>query len=593
MVETHLIQQYKHQNMIDIDKIAKTEFTAYKIKDAESVWLDNKAYSEFEQLNENKIDNIQAHFLEQYAFAIPTSLLPEDQLCRQDKQLFYAERYGGLGVGHNGGAGRCGNKKRLQVKGIGPTPMVGQNNKQWYSYGGLSLIDAVMECINSRVLNTILPLGAVKAIGVIFTGENTAYPPARAHYQDPQIGRGALLIREAALRPGHYLPSPFFKAQKKYESSIKSDLYRTREANKNLLKQFKSDNNYILYLGRFLQNAAQQFAFSRLFRIYHGTLTASNIAFDGRWLDLTNVSFIESNQNYSLLPQNEPFFNEYNSPLKVLSELLYNYEKFNLKTLHPEPLINYYHEQYFAYYEHYFAQLIGLPNNITKKISSSSAYQSLLLIFEKTVFSDIEKKPYIPCNNEQEDVLNNTLSVIFKQLNTVIINDKTKALTKNKKPPLTAATKSLKIVFSSYHRQHKLEQPLSIFVKQCTIRAMRRLYFINVFNHGKLKHGLYQDLNHQAVAYFGSLIDEYHDLAQWIFAEDKHEQSIIFQLRSLKIYFCASTVSYIIEGGTTSSTTNKLGELTKQIEELEPSLLTINHYNLKPRLLLLLSTLCQ
>ncbi len=577
--------------MTNIDNIEKTEFTAYNINHAKAVWLNQDAYCEFEQVK--KSENITSHFLENYAFSTPTQLLPQSQLNHQNQHSFYAERYGGLGVGNNGGAGRCGNKTKLQIKGIGPTPMVGKNNKQWYSYGGLSLIDAVMESINSGVLDEILPLGTVKAVGVIFTGENTAYPPAREGYPDPKIGRGALLIREAALRPGHYLPSPFFKAQEEYSTHIISDLSRTRTVNKNLLKQFKSDNRYILSLGTFLQNSAQQFAFSRLFRIYHGTLTASNIAFDGRWLDLTNVSFIESNQNYSLLPQNEPFFSEYCVPLKILSELLYNYEKFNLKKLHPEILVKYYHEQYFAYYEHYFSQVIGLPKHITKKISSSSAYQKLMIMFEHTAFNNHEKKKYIPCNNDQPDPLISVFSVIFKSLNSIFLNKKIQENLKNSPTPKQNEVKALKVVFSSYHRHHDIKHSFSIFVKQCTIRAMRRLYFINIFNHGKLKHGLYQDLNHQTVEHFGALINDYHHLAQWIFAEDKNNQCIIFHYRRLKIVFCANTNTYILEHGNQYLDIRKTEDLIKQIDKIPPKLLVINHFNLKPPLLSLLDTLCK
>lgn len=61
----------------------------------------------------------QKQLLNAYAYLVKSTIQVEKP------KIFYAERYGGSGILHNGGGGRCGIGDQLQVKGIGPTPLIG------------------------------------------------------------------------------------------------------------------------------------------------------------------------------------------------------------------------------------------------------------------------------------------------------------------------------------------------------------------------------------------------------------------------------------------------------------------------------------
>ena len=54
-----------------------------------------------------------------------------------------------------------------------------------------------------------------------------------------------------------------------------------------------SPQEFIKILLTFLARSANQFSFSAAMRISHNTLSPSNLALDGRWLDLPVASFYE------------------------------------------------------------------------------------------------------------------------------------------------------------------------------------------------------------------------------------------------------------------------------------------------------------
>src|SRR5512138_1227895 len=65
-------------------------------------------------------------FSEQFSYVVPNAKCFDAlSFSNSESRHMTAERYGGLGVGENGGAGRCGNFGAYQVKGVGPTPLVG------------------------------------------------------------------------------------------------------------------------------------------------------------------------------------------------------------------------------------------------------------------------------------------------------------------------------------------------------------------------------------------------------------------------------------------------------------------------------------
>ena len=305
-------------------------FQAFRLKHPKPVWL-NKEPGSSAGFNAD-VDQLLAEF----AYATGSSLLPDSALDKQDSITVYAERYGGAGISKNGGGARCGNVGDWQVKGIGPNPLVGrtpegvrdEKDDTWHSYGGLSLLDAIIKTINTVVVNEALPTGAVNCIGIIETGDDTAYQPGLVLEDDLSTGRGALLVRETTLRPAHLCPSENFTPKGEYKSLLESDVYRLRLANRELARELNHDG-FVNFLAAFLKTSATQFAVGKMLRIYHGAVNTANIVADGRWLDLSTVCFVEANKNYFLQVLNSGFYSEHLSPLAIAKDVAYQYSKFN------------------------------------------------------------------------------------------------------------------------------------------------------------------------------------------------------------------------------------------------------------------------
>ena len=68
----------------------------------------------------------------------PNSGLETDQLIVGE-----VDRYGGSGIGKNGGSGRCAIINGVQIKGVGRTQLAVSDDDLWHSYGGLNLQDAI------------------------------------------------------------------------------------------------------------------------------------------------------------------------------------------------------------------------------------------------------------------------------------------------------------------------------------------------------------------------------------------------------------------------------------------------------------------
>ena len=218
-----------------------------------------------------------------------------------------AERYGGQGLRMNGGGVRCGNLGTMQVKGIGANLLAGEGTDFWHRHGALSLQDAVRETIWGELIHHALPFGAVRAGAVLTTG--TRFAVEVGEEKAPGWVPRALLVRELALRPAHFMRSVFFRPSAA-TAHLPSDAARTRDACGEALPHLRLALSAVSWtnsaapglpnisadgaaaqpsLGdcwrEVWRRAAWQLAAACAKRLMHGTLTASNIAVDGRWLD--------------------------------------------------------------------------------------------------------------------------------------------------------------------------------------------------------------------------------------------------------------------------------------------------------------------
>ncbi len=272
-----------------------------------------------------------------------------------DTKLFLAERYGGFGIGYNGGGARCGSLGPFQVKGCGKNLLAGADQDVHHSYGGFKALYAAHEAIYGSILEGILPLGAVRILGIILTGADGAYV-----LKDVERGWGALMIRDAVLRPANFLRARSFHPTKEASRILFSDVGRVRKVNRDLHRLLGGADGFDSYIKRFLRNSANQFSFARLARLSHGAVTASNIAVDGRWLDLTNTSFSCSSINTGGDNIFSPsFYEELYSPISIACELIDTFAKYNNLTIASDWVDAFYKGQVNFYISTHLPYLFG------------------------------------------------------------------------------------------------------------------------------------------------------------------------------------------------------------------------------------------
>ena len=221
------------------------------------------------------------------------------ELHLAETREFLAERYGGAGLVNNGGGVRCGLYGGLQVKGIGRNPLGGKVANFWYSHGGASLEEALREAAWGEVCDAVLPHGGVRVRGVIATGATVSFDAGGFERRVP----GALIVRDAALRPGHFMRAVHFQPNDEVASRQVGDTARTRSAIAGLQRglaaalglpaqastRIDDINQGLMEVAR---RFAAQLAATRAKKIVHGALTCSNICIDGRLLDYGTITTV-------------------------------------------------------------------------------------------------------------------------------------------------------------------------------------------------------------------------------------------------------------------------------------------------------------
>lgn len=296
------------------------EFAAPRAKKAQLVWR-----------NPYGMDGLS---IEDHAYCLPLAGDLAESFSTGTK-TFLGERYGGgrsipgRGMSRNGGGVRCGLTGEFQIKGIGQNPLAGVNSDFAHSYGGATLHAAIREAIWGEVCHLALPHGSSRAYGVIATG--THVPRVSSAPSDGKpIPRG-LTIRDAALRPAHYMRSLYYEPRPEM-ARWPTDVQRTKAAIQAIGLGFQSafggdasgplDLNFLNEgLHKMVRRLAAQIAAARAKRIGHGALSASNVGFDGRWLDYGSITAVPDYGRVVIAPNAPDFLSEQAPMLDVLDQL--------------------------------------------------------------------------------------------------------------------------------------------------------------------------------------------------------------------------------------------------------------------------------
>ncbi len=217
-------------------------------------------------------------------------------------------------MGYCGGSARCGILDNLQLKGVGKNQLHGTRPNSpadsWHSSGTVCVSEAGREAIWSSVCEAALPYGAVASLAIVLTGTRTSEPSQGQGTGHPP--RRALLVREPALRPAHFLRNVYFHASNPPTAKTCQDTERTGIAIHRLADAFaqafepKASDTVISTINSGLLEMARRFAaqlaasFAK--RIFHGGLCSSNIALDGRFLDFGTMTTVSAYRRRSGAP---------------------------------------------------------------------------------------------------------------------------------------------------------------------------------------------------------------------------------------------------------------------------------------------------
>lgn len=497
-------------------------FSAGKILDAKVIWRNTNAEC-LKDLDDNKI-------IEEYAFVIKdTPCFSEVRFDDKKSKSLLAERYGGDGVGVNGGGGRCGNLGRYQLKGIGANCMVGEHDDVIHNYGGLDAPLAIIEIIYTNLVRRLLPIGAVKIDALIYTGGKTAI----YHHPD-NLCWGVIMLREQCIRPAHFMRAVHFKPQKKYKEKLIGDIARIRNINRKLFSYFKDTNQFILFLGKFLQNCANQFGFARAVRIMHGTLTPSNITMDGKWLDLPITSMLNGGINQCLT---SCFYTEHQEPLKYAVELLHGYAKYNKVLLNPTPLVNYYNEQFDSYFRHYIGYVLGLDLNLVEKLDNKD-WEVITTTFHDVIHSGkfLDGSPIKPSISDPVHAL---IIALFLSIKSSVLAEPYFSTAKIHKNKIVTLQNSFLNVMRDLWRRSELHKKydgkFESFVIRSALIALKRAFLSHLFFAPGISDAVWDLCQNQSLDKVEGFINTYDDISQWAYATENNAITLC------KTIFCEIT----------------------------------------------------
>jgi uncharacterized protein YdiU (UPF0061 family) len=228
----------------------------------------------------------------------------------------YADRYGGRGIGRNGGSGRSAIINGYHVKGIGRTPLIGAEADFAHASGGAYLEECVREAIFSEVVARTFPHAAVPTLAIIDTGLVQVWDTENG----PKTERRTLLVRPCFVRPAHFQRATGFNspnAKEGAEDSMRVErffIHATAVFGKEeLCKSFSL----------FGERWAEQMAHSFVFRFPHGSNTTSNIALDGSLVDFGAMTSVPSWANVITMLREQPFSSQFSVIARAVQDLSY------------------------------------------------------------------------------------------------------------------------------------------------------------------------------------------------------------------------------------------------------------------------------
>lgn len=412
-------------------------FNANRLKNPSIVYADLDLFHQYNYfLNFDQANDLfHQSVLDTFGYIVPVT---EDDhtLVDETQKEFLAERYGGVGILSNGGGGRCGLLGPFQLKGIGPTPVVGDGVNYWYGHGGLALQDALTELVYGHAACSALPYTSSRVLAVIDTGGFILRRSFKNHVNDSEdeqiLVRRGLMLRESRVRPAHFARAFYFKPSPQVKKSYPHDFERVKEAIPflpqivgNLDFTLNKTQQYISAIEQVSSRAAIQLAYSKVRRFMHGSLTLSNFLIDGGWIDFGSVTVVPAYEQLITASLQPPFWDEYNLFRKSIADMCFYVGKFQPESRIVSGMAN---DIFQRFVEIYLKQLrllyvetAGYPVFLGQYLLNSPLYDMLGAVLLQ-IASDENTKPTIsewvlqcsgPAQSWKSKSLRNVLQALF------------------------------------------------------------------------------------------------------------------------------------------------------------------------------------
>ncbi len=279
------------------------ELDLERVAEPRILWLNTQAATQdpwFHRLGADQ-HRFEQHLLDRCAWQLPEA---EPAGTAADtpatgRAAGHADRYGGVGIGVNGGSGRAAFVHQYHVKGIGRTPLVSPHTDLSHASGGAYLEEMVRDVIFTEIVRAEFPHSAVPILALIDTGRTRTF-----HWPTwTQVERCVLAVRPAFLRPAHFMRASFACDDPKDGARDARRVEWLFERSTALRGGPALVQDYVALFGHW----ARQLAYGYVHRLSHGSSTVSNIALDGRLLDFGAMSAMPSWADAAVMMARQPF----------------------------------------------------------------------------------------------------------------------------------------------------------------------------------------------------------------------------------------------------------------------------------------------
>jgi hypothetical protein len=258
----------------------------WRLPDARLIWLNRRAMYLDPQYNVAKSETeYKQHILHQCAYVISDDIVT---ICYSEKKITgIADRYGGEGIGRNGGSGRAVFANGYHIKGIGRTSLVSPLTDRAHGSGGAYLEECAREAVLSEIVAAEFPHSSVPVLAIIDTGFVQVWETDNG----PKPERRCLLVRPAFVRPAHFMRALDFIGHHHHDGM--RDAQRVALTIEQACIQFGA-TQFSAQWEAFWSLWAEQLAYAYVHRLNHGGNSESNIALDGRLLDFGGMTALPS-----------------------------------------------------------------------------------------------------------------------------------------------------------------------------------------------------------------------------------------------------------------------------------------------------------